>query len=86
MLGFNHGFSTTRSYFGTNHGSEYAMNGVHCKGDEDSLFECNYQPAVDRFACGEFEAAGVRCTGYTGSKDTYHSCCINKTQVHQTTA
>merc|ERR1719184_272217 len=66
MLGFNHGFSTTRSHFGTNHGSEYAMNGVHCKGDEASLFECNYQPAVDRFACGEFEAAGVRCTGYTG--------------------
>merc|ERR1711962_980220 len=66
MLGYTHGSSEIFGNFGTNHGSEYAMNGVHCTGDEASLFECRYQPAVDRFECGEFEAAGVMCWGYTG--------------------
>merc|ERR1711962_1901901 len=66
MLGYTHGSSEIFGNFGTNHGSEYAMNGVHCTGDEASLFKCRYQPTVDRFECGEFEAAGVMCWGYTG--------------------
>merc|ERR1711962_248608 len=67
MLGYNHGSPQVRSYFGYSyiHGSPFAMNRVHCTGEEASLFECRYQEAKPN-ECDQFEAVGVRCRDYTG--------------------
>merc|ERR1711962_1044203 len=64
MLGYKRGSPTTRSYY-ENHGSQFSINYVDCTGGEASLLECRYQEAKAN-ECDEFDAAGVRCEGYTG--------------------
>ena len=59
------------------------MNYVDCTGGEASLLECRYQEAKAN-ECDEFDAAGVRCEGYTGRCQVI-ILINNETQVPPTT-
>eukprot|EP00092_Neocalanus_flemingeri_P017447 GFUD01018873.1.p1 GENE.GFUD01018873.1~~GFUD01018873.1.p1 ORF type:complete len:621 (+),score=132.83 GFUD01018873.1:14-1876(+) len=57
MLGYPSGTPTSRSQFGSVP-SVFIFDDVNCNGDEESLFECSYNPNDN---CGSNEGAGVIC-------------------------
>ena len=66
MLGYADGDPTVGSQYG-NVENDMAMDNISCKGDETSLYECDYS-SYDN--CEEGEGAGVVCS------DTGNHCCI----------
>jgi hypothetical protein len=57
QLGFNTTIARTESYFGSVPG-EFAMDGVICVGNEETIQQCSYSTQDD---CGPDEGAGVEC-------------------------
>ena len=61
MLGFRSAYESTRySQFGSVP-EVFAMDGVYCNGDEDSLFDCEFEDEDD---CLPDEGAGVICNAW----------------------
>ena len=58
QLGFAGGRATINSHFGPAPTSNFAMDNVQCKGDEEHLQDCSYDGVDD---CSIQEAAGVIC-------------------------
>merc|ERR1712013_611104 len=58
QLGFTDGTATTNSYFGSVP-SHFAMDSVHCTGDEGILQDCSNSTTDD---CDGNEGAGVKCS------------------------
>ena len=57
QLGFAGGRATVAS-FGDVYTSNFAMDDVHCEGDEEHLQDCSYRSVDD---CNISEGAGVIC-------------------------
>ena len=58
MLGYRYASEVTgASIYGTVP-EDFAMDEVYCYGDEDTLFDCNFE---DTDNCGSDEGAGVIC-------------------------
>ena len=60
MLGLGTGgaTATNNAYFGT-HGSDFIMDDVNCRGDEEDLWDCAF---LANHNCASSEAAGVICS------------------------
>lgn len=58
QLGFAWGEATFRSQFGDVFTSNFAMDDIHCDGDEEHLQDCDYDSVDD---CNIGEGAGVIC-------------------------
>lgn len=58
QLGFAQGNATTESLFGVVYTSNFAMDDIHCEGDEEHLQDCSYDSVDD---CNIWEGAGVIC-------------------------